>query len=172
MNRRKCHGCNMRRFFIWSVIAILFLTSIAKLVSATGSARVLELPDPLLGISNRHLLWAGGLLETLLMMVLLISSRPVLQLALIAWLGSIFAVYRVGILAMAPPKYHCPCLGTVTQKLGLSPAVADQIMLVLLLYLLLGSLVFLLGERLKLQREKQHRTQEPGVRQATVGVTE
>ncbi len=43
----------------------------------------------------------------------------------------------------------CPCLGTLTNKLNIRPIVADRIMCTILVYLLVGSALWLVFSRLR-----------------------
>ena len=42
---------------------VFVITGLAKAFSATGSARALDVTDPIIGVAFRHLLLAVGLLE-------------------------------------------------------------------------------------------------------------
>lgn len=51
------------RSFIYSSAVLLSVTSIAKLVSAHGNARLLRYDDAILALPFRDILWMTGLLE-------------------------------------------------------------------------------------------------------------
>ena len=136
--------------FVISVGVILAITALAKLISAYGAAQILDTPDPLIPISYRQLLWAGVALESIILAILVLGTRIRTKLGAIAWLSAVFAVYRGGVWLTATSAF-CPCLGTITGALRLSPKTADMIMLGILCYMLAGSLLLLLGSA---EREK------------------
>jgi hypothetical protein len=61
-----------------------------------------------------------------------------MKLWVIAWLATNFFVYRCGLWWMG---WHrpCSCMGNLTDALHIRPEVADNIMKVILAYLLIGS---------------------------------
>jgi hypothetical protein len=135
--------------FLLSCCVILTLTAWAKLYSATGHAVILFSSDPLLGVSNRTVLWAAGVLELGVVAFLLLSEDNVSRCACVCWLALNFTLYRVGIFWLHPGKL-CPCLGTVTDKLGLKPQTVNWMLKMVIVYMLAGSVLFLI-------REWQHR---------------
>lgn len=139
------YNSNMSRFtrklvsvFLCSSGVLLLMTSLAKLASATGSARALLIPDPILLISFRAEFVIIGAAEILVGSVCLIHSGVSLRAGLIAWLSTAFSVYRFGLWAVGWHK-PCACLGNLTDVLGISPQAADSAMRVILAYLLIGS---------------------------------
>ncbi|MCW5555320.1 MAG: hypothetical protein KIS67_24560 [Verrucomicrobiae bacterium] len=114
------------------------LTGAAKLWSALGTSKFLAAVDPILGIKFGQLLLAVGLAEIAVALVCCLSKRQTLALGLVAWLATNFLVYRVGLWWM-DWKRPCGCLGNLTDALHLSPQAAENIMKVLLAYLLIGS---------------------------------
>jgi len=121
-----------------SAAAILAATGFAKVWSAFGPNKLLSLQDPITGLEFGHLLLAVGLLELAIAGVCLFGKAQKLSLALIAWLATNFVVYRLGLWWMGWHK-PCSCLGNLTDALHLSPTAADNLMKVILAYLLLGS---------------------------------
>ena len=130
---------------IHSVVIILLVTAAAKFVSAAGSNPILALPDDLLGISTRSVLVIGGALELLVIIALAIVRSELAKLSVIAWLGSIFAFYRLG-KSILPSQSYCPCLGTITQQLGIAEPLAERLMLGVFAYLFIGSVTFIAFE--------------------------
>jgi len=145
----------MKSFFIYSVTVILLVTAAAKFVSASGTAPILMVPDPLLGLPNRQVLLLGAAIESIIIGVLLISRRPWVQLGLIAWLSLLFAIYRIGIWITNAPS-TCPCLGTITQKLPISPLIVDRLIFFLFIYMLCGSLLLLFTAGVQNFLKKRH----------------
>jgi hypothetical protein len=126
------------KYFILSAGAILAITGIVKVWSSFGNVKLLAEADPIVGIQFRHLMMAVGLLEILVALVCFFSKRQTLALVLVAWLSTNFVVYRLGLWWMGW-KRPCGCLGNLTDALHISPQAADNIMKVVLAYLLIGS---------------------------------
>lgn len=124
--------------FILSAGAILVVTGIAKVWSFFGSSKLLAVADPIVGVPFGTLLLAVGLAEMALAVVCFFSQRPLLAVMLVAWLSTNFFVYRLGLSWMGWHK-PCNCLGSLTDALHISPQTADNIMKVVLAYLLIGS---------------------------------
>ena len=135
-------GCKEGRpspnWFVPSGAAILGITGIAKVWSAFGNMKLLAAADPIMGISFGNLMLAVGCLELVIAGVCVFSKSQQLKLGLIAWLATNFVVYRIGLWWMGWKK-PCSCLGNLTDALHLSPQLADNIMKVILAYLLIGS---------------------------------
>jgi hypothetical protein len=131
-----------------SAIIVLFITAAAKLLSATGQAALLEFPDPLIGLTNRHVLLLVGSVELAVAAGLISALGPRNKYLLLAWLSANFLLYRVGFHSVSPGK-PCPCLGTLTESLPLSQGTVDVLLWSAVIYLLLGSVLILgqLGRR-------------------------
>jgi hypothetical protein len=144
-----------QKAFLYSVVAILVVTAAAKLYSATGSLRILDRADPLLMLSNRQVFLLVGLIELAVAGYLLWGRVASLKLLSTAWLGTMFAVYRVG-LWWTGPHGSCGCLGTVADMLPVSAQTLDHAMLGLLAYLWLGSVgLLVLAKRGQSGAERQ-----------------
>jgi hypothetical protein len=126
------------RLFFYSAGVLLGCVGVAKVLSSLGSAPALELPDPVLLLPMRHVLFTVGLLETVVALVCLHGKRLLLSAGLVAWLGTCFMVYRICLL-MAGYSKPCHCLGNLTEAAGVSPEVADMVMKGVMLYLVAGS---------------------------------
>jgi hypothetical protein len=126
------------KWFILSAGGILFVTSLAKIVSAFGSARILHSNDPIFGISFRNLMLTVGALELLISLICLVGKRVILQTGLLVWLATCIVIYRLGLFWLGYKK-PCSCLGNLTDALHISPQVAGSIMKSILIYLLIGS---------------------------------
>lgn len=124
--------------FIRSAGTILAVTGLAKVWSALTPTKILAVDDPITGLSFGHLLLAVGLIELAIAGVCLFwrSQKP--SLMLIACLATNFSVYRLGLFLIG---WHrpCSCMGNLTDALHIRPEVADNIMKVVLGYLLIGS---------------------------------
>jgi hypothetical protein len=126
------------QFFLKTAGAILAFTALAKLIAATGSARVLEENDPFFQFSYRLLFVFVGVLELAIAIICVIGRWPRASILLVLSLSTCFSVYRVGLWWIG---WHrpCACLGNLTGAIGISPELADNAMLLLLTYLLIGS---------------------------------
>jgi len=133
------------QIFLYSAVLILCVTAMAKLVSASGNARILSTADPLLGVPNRIVLIGVGVLELVLAGVILFSKNHGIKPYLIAWFASNLVIYHLGLWwgNVAAP---CACLGTVTNALPFSPNTIEWIMKGILAYLLLGSYGVLISQ--------------------------
>jgi len=129
--------------FLYSVAVLLFITAVAKLYSATGTARALDYPDALLPLTNRHVFNLVGALELGLSAFLLMKSgQQSLKLWLLLWLAVNFLVYRAGLWSQGSPAL-CDCLGNLNEKLPLSPRLINAVMLVVLAWFGAGSALLL-----------------------------
>jgi hypothetical protein len=134
-----------QEWFIKSAGLVLAITGFAKVLSAIGHARALDTADPLVGISFRLLLLLVGQAEVLVAFFCLFTQRRSLSLAAVAWLSTNFLVYRLGLWFIGWHK-PCACMGSLTEMLHLSPQAADNIMKVVLAYLLVGSYAILIQQ--------------------------
>ena len=128
--------------FMYTCVAILGITGVAKLVSVFGSALILGYPDPVFKFQFRHLMLAAGILEVGLAIICLYHSRILVANYLVAWFSTLLLTYRLGMWYMGW-KRSCPCLGTLTDAIHISPETADAAMRIALSYLLIGSYGFL-----------------------------
>jgi hypothetical protein len=55
------------------------------------------------------------------------------------WLGANFILYRLALSWSSPGKL-CPCLGTITETLGISDADANRVLTAVAWYLLIGAI--------------------------------
>jgi hypothetical protein len=131
--------------FALSASLLLATAAVAKIWSALGSARLLAVADPIVGISFKHLMLGVGIAEISVAAVCLFRKFEQLAETLIAWMATNFLLYRIGLWWM---DWHrpCACLGNLTDALHISPVLADNIMKVVLAYLLIGSYGLLFWE--------------------------
>jgi hypothetical protein len=90
---------------------MLLATAAAKLYSATGTAKVLDIEEALLPISIRQALWLVGFIEAAVALYLFFGKSEQIKLVCVAWLGGNFLLYRVAGVLLAVGK-PCPCLGS------------------------------------------------------------
>jgi hypothetical protein len=117
---------------------LLFLTAAAKLISSFGDAKILQYPDPLLGILNQHVFWIVGTLELAIALVCLSGRALALKAGLLAWLTTAFIAYRLGLWWIGYTK-PCSCLGNLTDLLHIPRETAHTLMTVILAYLFTAS---------------------------------
>jgi len=121
---------------------ILLLTSLAKIISGFGNARILQLPDPLLGMTYRYVLMGVGAIELVIAAVCFSPMRVGLKAGLVSWLATGFVFYRFGAWWVGYNK-PCKCMGNLTDALHISPEITEAAMKIILAYLLIGSYAIL-----------------------------
>jgi hypothetical protein len=124
----------------------LTITGIAKVWSAFGTSRILALVDPIISVKFGHLMLATGLVEIVIALVCFFSQRQTLALGFLAWIASMFLLYRFG-LWWINWQHSCSCLGNLADALHISPQIADNTMKAVLAYLLIGSYGLLIRQR-------------------------
>ncbi len=126
------------KWFFNSSAAILVLAGAAKLYSATGTARVLEVQDQMLHLGYRPLMVSAGVVEMAVAALLLTSRSDFKRSLVLLWLSGNFLFYHWGSQLLG---FHtCPCLGHLTDRLPLPPGLAEVILQVLALFWFLTSL--------------------------------
>lgn len=137
---------------------IFFVTAGAKLISAIGSSRILLTSDPVFLLPFRYVFLVAALVELFVAAVCFFGKQDLIKVSLVAWLSTVFLVYRLGLLWTG---YHrpCSCLGNLTDALHVSPQVADTIMKIILAYLLITSYMILLYWLAQKKGTIIHRTQ-------------
>jgi len=134
------------RLYLASIGAALVVVGCAKVYSGSGSARILQQPDPVLLASNRLILLAAALAEFGVVSYLMLGVSTARKFIVVIWLAGLFCVYRIGLWWLAPGA-PCPCLGTITERLPLSPSHINFALKCFLAYMLCGSVYFLLRNR-------------------------
>jgi hypothetical protein len=139
-----------RSWFVRSCGCTFLITGLGKVLAATGNSTLLKVLDPLIGIPFRELMLAVGLGEIGISTVCLAGPASFVNIVLIAWFAALFATYRLG-LSVIGWHHPCVCMGSAAEVLHLSDETADGVMKVVLIYLLSGSLYFLVS-RLQITR--------------------
>ncbi len=138
---------------IFIVIAglILTVTALAKIISAQQAVGYLNLRDPLFEfMTNRQMLSGAAAIELVIVILLFWVKNQQKRLTLIAWLGSVFLLYRVSVHLVGSPGFvPCPCLGNAAALMHMDPVHLDWIIKSLLIYLLVGSYGLLIVNRLR-----------------------
>lgn len=128
---------SLTRIFLTSVAVVLFITASAKLISAFGSAKILQVPDPVFSLPYGELLLWAACLEFAILGTLLSAGRERAKLCLVGWAAGIFLLYR-GANWLMVGGAPCPCLGTVTDYLQIPKGVADALLFSFLAYMVFG----------------------------------
>jgi hypothetical protein len=129
--------------YVAGSLLILAVTAVAKGIGASGDARILSHAEPLLGLfTNRQAMLLAVVFEVLIIGLVVRERELIPKAAFIAWIGTIFLTYRVGLWSIGY-KGSCGCLGNVTDTLGVAPATADLVTGAMLAYLLIGSYAIL-----------------------------
>ncbi len=135
----------IRRFFIGGSVAILALTTLAKLISTIQQTPILMLADPVFPfLSMRQSLLGAAALEFAVVALILSASNGMIQLTAIAWLSTLFLTYRLALFLVAAPHGFCPCLGTIGGWIGVSDRTLSNISFALAVSLFVGSVCLLL----------------------------
>jgi hypothetical protein len=135
-------------WFVKSAGVLLLITAIAKFVSVGGGSKILQSPDPVLGIPFKSLFLLAGIFEIVVAGFCFFGNRLEWQAAIIAGLCVSFVLYRCG-LALVGYERPCPCLGNLTDALHISPTTGDAVARCILAYLILGSCATLSWWRFK-----------------------
>jgi len=140
--RREWKSKPLAEWFTLTAGASLALTGMAKVWSSLGNSKFLAVVDPIVGVGFGRLMLTIGMAEIVIALVCFSSKRQTLAVGLVAWLSTNFVVYRLGLWWIGWKK-PCNCLGNLTDALHISPELADNIMKLVLAYLLIGSYALL-----------------------------
>src|SRR5215213_7911465 len=97
--------------FLISSALLLAVTGAAKLHSASGTAGILLMLDPIFNISNRVLMLLIGALEVFLAVYVLVQRKQIAPPFLIFWISANFMFYRFASDLLKVKL--CPCLGNL-----------------------------------------------------------
>ena len=131
-------------WFHGSAGVLLVITALGKLVSAFGSAHILQLPDPIIPLPYRWLMGLAGVMELLVAGICFSKKDVAFKSGAVAWLAAIFLIYRLG-LHWGHYYAPCKCLGNLTDALQISPETADLVAKIIMFYLLGGSFTILIN---------------------------
>lgn len=104
--------------------------------------------------------FVAGIFE-LAVAIICFSRERQLAIILIAWLATIFLVYRIGLICIGYRKL-CGCPGNLTDALHTSPQAADNVMKAVLAYLLVGSYGILIWEWTRRRQMRKSENRESG----------
>lgn len=128
---------SLPKIFLLIAGVLLLITGIAKLVSSLGTAKILQAPDPVLGLKLQYVFWIVSALEFAIALVCFFCKRIKTSAGLLLWVATVFLTYRF---ALHSGNYDkpCGCLGSITSVLHMSEKTADTIALAILGYFLLA----------------------------------
>ena len=125
---------------------ILLLGGAAKILFVLNHFQMLDMADPIFGISFRYVIAFLGIAETAIACLCLFTNKRTLSLGLIIGLIITFAAYRVGLWMMVW-HHPYPLLGNLMEGLNVSALIADGIVTATSAYLLTGSVAALWFDR-------------------------
>jgi len=131
------------RYFIPIAGVILLAAALTRFLIATGSAQVLALPDPMLGIPLRYAVLAVGAFELVVALICLFGRRIGIQTGWLAWLATNYVVFWIGLFSMHIHP-QATCVGSLTDPLHLSRGLTGLIVQLLPFGVMLGSYAALL----------------------------
>jgi len=120
-----------------SAAVLLLLTAVAKLYSASGSAKILEVQDRLLHLGYRPLMILAALLEIVVALFLLKSRSHLGRSLVLLWLSANFLAYHLANYLLG--IHYCPCLGSLTDRLPLPRGLPDTLLIALVFWWFAGS---------------------------------
>lgn len=137
-----------QKIFIFGAAIILFVTGVAKLLSAFFSNELLLNQDHVLfPMTNKSVyLWAG-ICECVGTAYLLMEKSKAPRFFFLTSLGTLFGAYRVGLFWIG--EKSCGCLGSMADWMNLPDWAVNASMNFAVAYLTLGGAYFLLKEKYK-----------------------
>jgi hypothetical protein len=129
-------------FYRSAVASVLGVTALFKFVAVARGERLLEGVDPVFGLSMNRLAIAAGIIELLLVIFILASTRPQSVLAAV----QVFAICLLGyrFAAAFSGRMPCPCLGGGVSWWPWLALHQNEVTLSIALWLWMSSLILLL----------------------------
>lgn len=155
----KERAASLTKWFILSTAIVLFITGSAKIYSGFGNAKLLRVPDPIIGLKFSQLMFLAGAIEIILASICVVNKWRILASIFLAAFGTALLTYRLGLWWLGW-RHPCACLGGLTDALNVSSQVADNVMKIVLAYLLIGSYGILFHQWWK--NRKQVESPSPG----------
>jgi len=142
----------------FSVAAFSFLgTGWVKLFSSMGASRILNYMDPVFGFNYRTLFALSGIFELAVAFCLLWPFSHAVKRAWAFGAFLLLGFYRLAY-EMTEAMEECPCLGHLTDKLSINPALLDALLIAFLIFgLAVSGLLFCVDIRAKQQIEVSER---------------
>ena len=132
---------NATKVFLWIAVGLLVTTATLKFVSAASHVKLLYYYDPVLGQKNRMVYIGAACFELLVAGYVIVVNKIVRKLFAILWLCINFLIYHLGLLLLGVQQ-PCSCLGNPAAWWPWLGTHQGSVTWVVLLFLLLGSLIF------------------------------
>jgi DNA-directed RNA polymerase subunit RPC12/RpoP len=132
------------RIFTYSSGALLLAAASAGFITNWASAGFTTPHDPIFMISIRLLFWIVGGVGLAVALVCLFGRKISLQLTLILWLSMNLVMYRAGLACFGMRGGFRGYFANLSGVFGISPNTADEMLKIMVLYLLIGSSISLL----------------------------
>jgi len=138
------------------VAALVFvLSGLAMLFATSGTDRQIRETEPLLELRNSTLLWVAGVFHLVVGGLLFAPLDLMRRNLIVLWAGSWHLIYLVGMLCMKAATPF-PAVQLVGWKIGANnPRIVDVLWRFFILYLLGGSLAYLIVEWRRMKRLAQ-----------------
>ncbi|MGI8967245.1 MAG: MauE/DoxX family redox-associated membrane protein, partial [Limisphaerales bacterium] len=137
----------VEKSFIKIAAIFLMATATIKLASAGQEVPFLTKTDPIFWFfTNRQVLFFAGLLELVVAAFLFFHTNTSLRIKTIAWLATIFLVYRIGVW-LTGYRGPCNCLGGALDWLIKDRIVIENISKVLLGFFLCSYLLIFIRRK-------------------------
>lgn len=125
--------------FLLVAACSLLITASAKFISAFGTEEILNTLNVVFPIKMKSFLLLAATVEYVVAFVLLSKISTRIKILALLWVALSFFLYKLSLWIIDAPS-PCPCLGTVTASIGISPNTAAMITDGLIAYYLTGSL--------------------------------
>jgi hypothetical protein len=138
-----------QKIYLKGAACILFVAGIAKVFSLNQHLPILYRTNSIFFVlTNFQLLSLVAVLEmTVATSILFLHNFQVeTKLLLVAWLATLFSIYRIG-LVLADEPQPCKCLGNLLGWIGLPDNFVNFLSFVMLLYLLVPSVLWICLKR-------------------------
>jgi hypothetical protein len=133
-----------QHIFAYTVATLLLLTAGAKAIALFEHKGFLNVPDGVFSsLTTRKTLLIAMITEVIVALFIFFRRKELSSMVACSWLATLFMAYHMlaySFFAQRP----CRCLGGVLDWTGLPPRILDEIPIVLICYMEVGSLMFLL----------------------------
>ncbi|MGH7237907.1 MAG: hypothetical protein ACREGF_05210 [Candidatus Saccharimonadales bacterium] len=150
----------LQSFFLDATAIVLFVLAALNFCGAASLSPPLTWPDPFLPLSNRWTLVLFGGAELAMSAVLLAGKSKGTKLALLAWLMTNFAVYRIGLWSNGEADFS-DCLGNYVDWLTVRPKTMSYVTGALFGIMFFGSYIFLIANWISERRKKSAKSSTP-----------
>ena len=125
---------------------IVIFTGIVKLFSVFSNAKILEILDPVTGLSYSMLMLLVGIVEAFAGIFVIKYRRMLCASLLLLWLALNILLYKL-IFWYQGFSDPCPCLGNVIDYIGIDPDFSENIAFVILMSMISVSVLGILSNK-------------------------